>query len=99
MKTYKGVRNEHSELIVTVNGVSLNPRLDLWNHCSDGFECGHGGVGAAQLALAILADHLADDKQALALCQHFKWATIAKLPRRGNWQLDSDQIQHALLSK
>lgn len=37
----------------------LSPRLDLFNHSPLGFECGYQGSGPAQLALAILADHLA----------------------------------------
>jgi hypothetical protein len=37
---------------------NLNPRFDLFNHSPDGFEYGYGGSGPAQLALAILADHL-----------------------------------------
>lgn len=37
----------------------LNPRTDLFNHSPNGFEWGYGGSGPAQLALAILADHLA----------------------------------------
>jgi hypothetical protein len=36
----------------------LDPRTDLRNHSPDGFEFGYGGSGPAQLALAILADHL-----------------------------------------
>jgi hypothetical protein len=36
----------------------LDPRLDLFNHSPTGFEYGYAGSGPAQLALAILADHL-----------------------------------------
>src|SRR2546426_5830744 len=42
-----------------------NPRLDLWNHSPTGFECGYGGSGPAQLALALLAEHLRNDEQAV----------------------------------
>ena len=94
MKRYQGKR-EGAVFVVTVNGRPLNPRLDLWNHSPCGFECGYGGSGPAQLALAILADHLADDQQAVALHQDFKWRVVAKLPRRG-WTLTSDQIQQSL---
>jgi hypothetical protein len=97
MKAYEGVRNERYELVVTVNGIPLNPRLDLCNHCPEGFECGHGGVGAAQLALAILADHFGNDSQAKSLCQSFKWKVISKLARN-HWCLTSDQIQNALMT-
>ena len=36
MKTYEGKREGYSAQ-VTVNGVPLNPRLDLWNHKSHRF--------------------------------------------------------------
>jgi hypothetical protein len=96
MKRYEG-RREGYAVIVTVDGRPLNPRLDLWNHSPNGFEWGYGGSGPSQLALALLADHLADDDQALAQYQSFKFAVVAKLPTKG-WTLTSDQIQHALAS-
>ena len=49
-----------------------------------------GGSGPAQLALAILADHLGDDEQALNLYQRFKWAVIAELPKVS---VDADRRQ------
>jgi Family of unknown function (DUF6166) len=93
MKTYEGYRQGYA-VIVTVNGRSLNPRLDLYNHSPTGFEWGYCGSGPAQLALAILADHLSDDREALNLYQRFKWAVVVGLPRR-RWILTSliiDQI-------
>jgi len=93
MKTYEGSRQGYA-VIVTVNGRPLNPRLDLYNHSPTGFEWGYCGSGPAQLALAILADHLADDREALNLYQRFKWAVVVGLPRR-RWILTSliiDQI-------
>jgi hypothetical protein len=80
---------------VTVNGNLLNPRLDLRNHSPNGFEWGYCGSGPAQLALAILADHLANDEQALDFYQRFKWAVIAELPKRG-WTLTSAQVEESL---
>ena len=94
MKTYEGRRQGYA-VIVTVDGCPLNPRLDLYNHSPTGFEWGYCGSGPAQLALAILADHLADDRQALDMYQRFKWAVIAELPRKQGWTLTSlviDQI-------
>ena len=64
MKVYQGRREGHA-VIVVVDGRPLNPRLDLWSHSPTGFEWGYGGSGPAQLALALLADHLEDDKRAL----------------------------------
>lgn len=36
----------------------LNPRFDIRRHSPDGFAWGYGGSGPAQLALAILCDHV-----------------------------------------
>jgi len=36
----------------------LSPRLGVINHSPDGFSWGYSGSGPAQLALAILCDHL-----------------------------------------
>ena len=94
MKTYEG-RREGYAVLVTVNGNPLNPRLDLWNHSPTGFEWGYCGSGPAQLALALLADHLSDDRQALDIYQRFKWAVVAELPKRG-WTLTSHGIDQAL---
>lgn len=94
MKTYEG-RREGYVAEVTVNGVSLNPRLDLWNHSPTGFEWGYGGSGPAQLALALLADDLGDDNEAVQLHQEFKRAVVAKLDRR-RWTLTSEQIRQAV---
>jgi hypothetical protein len=43
---------------VVADGQQLPPRHDLCNHSPDGFEFGYAGSGPAQLALALLADHL-----------------------------------------
>ncbi len=94
MKTYQGRREGHAA-IVTVDGRSLRPRFDLWNHSPTGFEWGYGGSGPAQLALALLADHLCDDDAAVSLHQDFKFAVVARLPRPG-WTLTSEQIQAAV---
>jgi hypothetical protein len=68
-------------------------RLDLWNHSPTGFEWGYGGSGPAQLALALLADALGDDKKAVALHQAFKWQVVARLPARENWTLTDEEVR------
>ena len=94
MKTYIGQRyGGNTE--VTVNGLPLNPRLDLWDHSPTGFEWGYGGSGPAQLALAMLADVLRNDAEALKLHQHFKASVVAALPREG-WTLTEDQVRASL---
>lgn len=94
MKQYAG-RRQGFAVIVTVDGRRLNPRLDLWNHSPTGFEWGYCGSGPAQLALAILADHCANDEQALNFHQRFKWAVIAELPHL-SWTLTSQEIDQVL---
>jgi hypothetical protein len=94
VKRYEGRRQGYA-VIVTVDGRRLNPRLDLWNHSPTGFEWGYPGIGPAQLALAILADHLGDDRQAFDLHHRFKWAVVAEFPHR-SWTLTSQEIDRAL---
>lgn len=72
--------------------VRLNPRRDLVNHSPDGFAWGYEGSGPAQLALAILADHLKDDDRALAIYQQFKRMVIARLPREHGFCINSDLV-------
>jgi hypothetical protein len=94
MIRYAGCRTKGGP-VVTVNGEPLDPRNDLHNHSPDGFEWGYPGSGPAQLALAILADHLGDDDQAINLHQRFKWAVVAKLPER-KWTITSRDVDVAL---
>jgi len=96
MKTYEGKRS-YGQCYVTVNGRALDPRFDLRFHSPDGFEWGYGGSGPAQLALALLADHLQNHLRALALYQDFKWKVVAGLPR-DEWTLNGDDIERAIKS-
>lgn len=92
--TYQGVREGYA-VFVTVDDHPLNPRLDLYNHSPSGFEWGYCGSGPAQLALAILAHHFGNDRQALDTYQRFKWTVVAGLPKRG-WKLTTVEINQAL---
>ena len=80
MKRYEGRRRLHVTR-VTVDGRPLKRRLDLRSHSPAEFEWGYGGSGPAQLALALLADHLGNDQEAVAYHQHFKFAVIARVLR------------------
>ena len=93
-KRYEGARSR-GNVLVTVNGCELDPRLDLHNHSPNGFEWGYGGSGPAQLALALVTDHLADPGRALALYQDFKREVVVSLPHAG-WTLTSADIERAL---
>ncbi|HVM60188.1 MAG TPA: DUF6166 domain-containing protein [Verrucomicrobiae bacterium] len=95
MKPYVGTRTPHG-VAVTVDGQPLDPRFDLSNHSPTGFEWGYVGSGPAQLALALVADHLGDDEWAIACHQDFRWTVVVKLPH--SWTLTSNNIERVLQS-
>ena len=78
-----------------MNGEPLSPRYDLWNYSPTGFEWGYASPGAAQLALAILADHLRDNELAIDLHQRFKWSIVTQLSREG-WTLTDVEVAKAV---
>ena len=93
MKTYRGGRSLDGA-IVTVDGQPLSPRYDLKRLSATGFEWTYEGAGPAQLALALLADHLGDDPQALELYERFMRHLVAELDN--SWELTSADIDAAL---
>ncbi len=101
-KTYRGYRQPEGHpqgggCVVTVDGKPLDPRLDLWNHSPTGFEWGYAGSGPAQLALAILADLLGDDEQAVLYHQAFKFEFVTHFPHEG-WVLEEEKIRQWMLT-
>ena len=78
------------------DGSELPMRLDLHNHSPTGFAWGYSGSGPAQLALAILADFLGNDDQAIAFHQAFKNLVVAGFPEEGGWHLSGEDIKAAL---
>jgi hypothetical protein len=93
MRTYVGGRGL-AGAEVTVDGRALDPRFDLKRLSPAGFEWTYEGNGPAQLALALLADHLGDDNRALALYEPFMRAVVAELDN--SWELTSREIDAAL---
>ena len=93
MKIYEGARYLEGAT-VTVDGKALDPRYDLATLSPTGFEWTYVGAGPAQLALALLADHLGDGPKALALHQAFMRAVVADLAN--SWRLSSAEIDAAL---
>jgi hypothetical protein len=93
MKHYHGGRSLEGA-IVTVDGEPLRPRYDIRRLSSTGFEWTYVGPEPAQLALALLADHLRDAKKALALYQPFMKRVVAELDN--SWELTSADIDAAL---
>ena len=93
MKIYEGGRSL-AGAVVTVDGKPLPPRFDLKRLSPAGFEWTYEGAGPAQLALALLADHLGDDATAVALHDRFMREVIAELDNA--WTLTSADIDDAL---
>jgi hypothetical protein len=93
MKLYRGGRSLDGA-VVTVDGKPLSPRYDLKRLSATGFEWTYEGAGPAQLALAMLADHLGDDARALALYERFMARVVAELDN--SWELNSADIDKAL---
>jgi len=93
VKIYEGARSL-AGAEVTVDGRPLSPRYDLKRLSPTGFEWTYEGAGPAQLALALLADHLGDDRRAVELHDPFMREVVAYLDN--SWQLTSADIDEAL---
>ena len=93
MKVYEGGRSLDGA-VVTVDGAPLNPRFDLKRFSAMGFEWTYEGDGPRQLALALLADHLGDDAQALALTERFMREVVSVLDNA--WRMTGEEIDAAL---
>ena len=93
MKTYSGDRTIDG-IKVTVDGQPLDERYDIKQFTDLGFEWTYEGNSPQQLALAILADHLGEDKKALELSGYFMNVIIAELDNE--WELTGADIDEAL---
>ncbi|MDP6706981.1 MAG: DUF6166 domain-containing protein [Alphaproteobacteria bacterium] len=93
MKTYTGSRTIDG-IEVLVDGAPLDERLDLKAITELGFEWTYEGASPAQLALALLADHLGDDQAALRLHEPFMRAVVAYFDN--DWQMTGADIDAAL---
>ena len=89
MKIYEGGRHLDGAT-VTVDGRPLDPRFDLKTFSQAGFEWTYEGDGPRQLAMAILADHLGDDRKALEHCELFMVKVVANLDNY--WKLTSEDL-------
>jgi len=94
-KIYRGQRSLKGTE-VTVDGLPLDPRVDLRAISEVGFEWGFNGAGLMQLALAILADHHVDnDGVALRDFKRYCGLVIAKIDH-DEWTIDGAQIDGSL---
>ena len=93
MKHYLGDRTIDG-VKVTVDGVPLDPRVDVVEFSKNGFEWSYEGPEPRQLALALLVDHLGDKAKASAMVEAFMSAVVANF---GNeWEMSSADIDEAL---
>lgn len=95
---YFGERTGIWRGVFVKHGLKWDPlrlRLDLAKHSPAGFEWGYPCSRASQLSLAILADHLNDNKRALELYQDFKFCVVMRL-RENEWLLSGEEIDAAI---
>lgn len=93
MKTYRGDRTIDG-IAVTVDGQPLPTRTDIREISRDGFEWSYEGTAPAQLALALLADHLGQPSAALGLHEPFMREVVANFANE--WELTGADIDAAL---
>lgn len=93
MKVYRGDRTLDG-LKVTVDGEPLDPRTDIKKISENGFEWSYEGPEPAQLALAMLAEHLGDEQAALAKHQAFMKEIVANF--NNEWEMTEEDIAIAL---
>ena len=93
MKTYAGDRTIDG-IVATVDGNTLDERLDIRRYSENGFEWTYEGPESRQLALAILADHLGDADRALALVEPFMRDVVANFDN--TWEMTSDDVAAAI---
>ncbi len=92
-KTYRGDRTIEG-ILVTVDDAPLAERTDLKAISDTGFEWSYEGEAPAQLALALLADHLGDDGRALAAYEPFMRHVVANFSNE--WEMEGADIDEAL---
>jgi hypothetical protein len=93
MKLYRGDRTIDG-VVATVDGRPLDPRLDLKVLSAEGFEWSYEGAAPAQLALALLADHLGDAERALRLYEPFMRGVVANF--NNEWEMTSADMDEAI---
>ena len=93
MKVYSGSRTIDG-LVVLVDGEPLDCHYGVKRFTTTGFEWTYEGAGPRQLSLALLADHLDDDRKAVELCRDFMRDVVANL--ENDWELTGGDIDRAL---
>ena len=86
---------------VMIDQKVLAPRrsLEVQNHSPSGFAWGYGGSGPAQLALALLLEAGASNREAIKYHQDFKRETVAVLHNQEMFAMTGEQVLDWLYSK
>ena len=92
-KTYHGDRTIDG-IVVTVDGAPLDEHTDTRSYTRNGFEWSYEGPEPAQLAYAILVDHLGDSARAEQLQAGFMRSIVANF--QNEWEMTSADIDRAL---
>jgi hypothetical protein len=93
MKKYIGDRTIDG-IAVTVDGQPLSPYYDQLKLTEHGFEWSYEGPEPAQLAFALLYDHLGDAAVAKQLHQALMERVVANFDNE--WELTSDDLDDAI---
>jgi uncharacterized protein DUF6166 len=93
MKHYVGDRTIDG-VKVTVDGVPLDPCVNVKEFTRNGFEWSYEGPEPRQLALALLVNHLGDEEAAKANVEPFMCAVVANFDNE--WEMTSADLTAAL---
>ena len=93
MKNYIGDRTIDG-IAVTVDGQPLSPYYDQLKLTEHGFEWSYEGPEPAQLAFALLYDHLGDAAVARQLHKALMERVVANFDNE--WELTSDDLDDAV---
>ena len=93
MKRYIGDRTIDG-IAVTVDGQPLSPYYDQLKLTEHGFEWSYEGPEPAQLAFALLYDHLGDAAVARQLHKALMERVVANFDNE--WELTSDDLDDAI---
>lgn len=98
VKQYRGMSTEFGQLVAVETGHKrrgLDPRYDVIIYTRDGFAWGQFGPGAAQLALALVADATGDVVFARLVASDLVVRMVATLPVDG-WVLSEREVLEAV---
>jgi hypothetical protein len=93
MKHYAGDRTIDG-ILVTVDGQPLSPHYDQLQLTEHGFEWSYEGPEPAQLAFALLYDHLGDAAAARNLYKALMERVVANFDNE--WELFADDLDEAI---